>query len=501
MQVLGERYRLVELIGTGGMSVVWRAFDDLLGRSVALKVLTADLASDPSSRRIILQEARAAARLAHPHVSVVHDFGEWLDANDAVMAYVVMELIDGPSLSDILNDGPLPWPVAAAIAAQVGSGLSAAHARGLVHRDVKPSNVVLAASGAKLVDFGIATIAGDGADDGHGGGELLGTPAYIAPERLTGGPTLPAADVYALGLLLYRSITGRMPWLTDGQTGVLRAHLGAEPMPLSTPDLEPVPDELAELCLRCLAKDPVERPSAAEVVRVLRALPGVAEAVLPNATERRDGDEPADTAFLSPLTFVPAPTAPAAGLRQRWLRRPAIVAAAVIGLVLLAGLGAAAATRDQPTTPVLPMQVGAPPARGACQATYHMSTDDGTRFAGDLTVVNTGQQTLRDWTLSFRYAGGQQTSGPGWSQTGDTVSVGPVPQELLPGKQVRLAFEGRYDGVNTMPTGFAVGDVACDAVLVGPVGTPRVEQAALPKPPAPKDEHPHKGKGKGKDKD
>src|SRR6516162_9737995 len=129
MQVLEGRYRLVELLGQGGMAVVWRGFDEVLHRPVAVKVITPECAADPGLRERVRAEARAAARLSHPHIGVVHDFGEYPDGEDGLIPYVVMELIDGPSLRDVLADGPLPWPRAATVAAQVASALAAAHAR------------------------------------------------------------------------------------------------------------------------------------------------------------------------------------------------------------------------------------------------------------------------------------------------------------------------------------------------------------------------------------
>jgi serine/threonine protein kinase len=174
---------------------------------------------------------------------------------------VVMELVDGQSLDDLVESGPLAWPTAVAICADVASALAAVHARGLVHRDIKPANVLLTERGAKVVDFGISAIAGDQAD--HAGEDLLGTPAYLAPERLDGAPTAPATDVYALGLLLYKTLTGRLPWDADTPAKMLSAHRYRKPAPL--PPIEGLPPGIADLCLRCLAKPPADRPSAEEV--------------------------------------------------------------------------------------------------------------------------------------------------------------------------------------------------------------------------------------------
>src|SRR4051794_35204832 len=178
---IGGRYRLVEKLGAGGMSVVWRGYDETLGRSVAVKVLSPQLADDQSFRDRLRQEALAAARLCHPHITGIFDFGEAPHDERVTVPYVVMELNDGESVSArIARQGPLPWREAVTIAAEVASALATAHARGVVHRDVTPANVMLTGSGAKVVDFGISAIVGqrDAAPDGS----LLGTPAYLAPE-------------------------------------------------------------------------------------------------------------------------------------------------------------------------------------------------------------------------------------------------------------------------------------------------------------------------------
>ena len=263
MRVLGGRYRLIEPVGEGGMSVVWRAHDEVLDRQVAVKVLAAS-AVDSAARARILTEAQAAARLAHPHITSVHDYGETRDDGDLV-PYVVMELVSGPTLAERLKADRLPVRTAVLIAAQVASALAAAHARGLVHRDVKPSNVILSPAGAKVVDFGLAAVAGDTTESEEQ--VIWGTPAYLAPERLTTGEVVPASDVYALGLLLYRMLTGGPPWKADTITQMLRAHEYAEPAPL--PALEGIPESVADICQRCLAKQPQDRPSAGEVATVL----------------------------------------------------------------------------------------------------------------------------------------------------------------------------------------------------------------------------------------
>ncbi|BCB81265.1 hypothetical protein Pflav_076750 [Phytohabitans flavus] len=261
MTVLGGRYRLTTRLGAGGMAVVWRAYDEVLDRPVAVKVLAPRVAADPSFRWRLRAEAQAAGKLCHPHITGVYDYGEQDGA-----PYVVMELIDGQSMAASLDlDGPLPWPEAVKACAEVASALAVAHAHGVVHRDVKPSNVMLTAGGAKVVDFGISALIG--ASDVTPEGGLLGTPAYLAPERMEGGQVSPATDVYALGLLLYRALTGHLPWEATTTTQMLRAHRYTDPGPL--PPVEGLPEAVALLCRRCLAKRPETRPSSAEAAGVL----------------------------------------------------------------------------------------------------------------------------------------------------------------------------------------------------------------------------------------
>ncbi|MEU4551518.1 serine/threonine-protein kinase [Micromonospora violae] len=291
-QLLAGRYRLLERLGSGGMSAVHRAYDEVLERDVAVKVL---VASDANARQRIRGEAKAAARLSHPHVTSVYDYGESV-LNGAQVPFVVMELLGGHTLEDRLVAGPLPPRAGLRVCAEVASALAAAHDQGLVHRDIKPGNVMLTPTGAKVLDFGIAAAAGAPEIDFEG--RLLGTPAYLAPERLLAGEVLPASDVYALGLLLHRVLTGRLPWPTEAQTGMVRAHPHVEPDPL--PPSGGVPPEVHRLYRWCLADDPADRPSAADAARILLA---AASATAPEAA----------AVAADPAATTAAPTSTATG--------------------------------------------------------------------------------------------------------------------------------------------------------------------------------------------
>ena len=176
-----------------------------------------------------------------------------------------MELLHGRSLHERLQRGDLSVEVSLRICAEVASALATAHAHGLVHRDVKPGNVMLTPGGAKVVDFGLAAVAGE--RDREEDANVLGTPAYLAPERLNGHPVVAATDVYALGLLLYRLLAGRLPWTAETSTQMLEAHVYLEPAPL--PKLPGVPPVVRKLVHRCLAKEPAERPNSSEVTVTL----------------------------------------------------------------------------------------------------------------------------------------------------------------------------------------------------------------------------------------
>jgi hypothetical protein len=266
--VLARRYRLVDRIGVGGMSVIWRAQDELLKRGVAVKVLASDLAVDSRHRELVRAEARAAAALMHPNVTATYDYGETFNADGELTAYVVMELLEGEPLAARVEQGPLPWPEAMRICAEVAEGLAAAHRHGIVHRDITADNVMLTPSGAKLLDFGIAAVV----DDDEAEGFDFGTPAYMAPERLQGRKAKPANDTYALGVLLYETLTGQPPY--PAETWEELATVRRE-QPPPRPEVSGLPEPVVRLVEQCLALEPKQRPSASQVAWTLRKhLPG-----------------------------------------------------------------------------------------------------------------------------------------------------------------------------------------------------------------------------------
>jgi eukaryotic-like serine/threonine-protein kinase len=257
MRTLGGRYQLVQRIGVGGMSEVWRGHDKVLDRPVAVKIMTPSLQGTADDVDLVRTEARSAARLAHPNVAGVHDFGTSSAAGRQV-PYIVMELVEGQTLSDHIAAGPIDWRIGVRICAEVAAALAAAHAEQVVHRDIKPANIMLTPAGAKVLDFGIATPVGS--PDPDPDGPVMGTPAYVAPERFEGLPATAASDMFALGTLLYHCLSRRLPWQADSPTTLVHAQRYRDPDPL--PEIEGLAPEVIDLCSRCLHKDPAERPTA-----------------------------------------------------------------------------------------------------------------------------------------------------------------------------------------------------------------------------------------------
>ncbi|MFF8380954.1 protein kinase [Streptomyces sp. NPDC015661] len=255
--LVADRYRLHVCIGRGGMGEVWQATDEVLGRAVAVKLMLAQ-ATDPSAGDRFRLEAQTAARLSHPHVVGVFDFGTW----DGKL-FLVMELVEGDSLQGSPSDPMiLPAERVAVVAAHAAAGLAAAHRQGVVHRDIKPGNLLVDAEGTvKLADFGIARFVDDPSAALTTTGQIVGTGLYLAPERALGQPASPASDVYSLGCVLYQLLTGRPPFRADTATALLYQHIDTAPMPPSRLGAALPPDFEAYL-LSLLAKQPEQRPTA-----------------------------------------------------------------------------------------------------------------------------------------------------------------------------------------------------------------------------------------------
>ena len=254
---LAGRYRLESQIAAGGVGEVWRAEDTVLTRPVAVKLLRAEFAGHAEMQERFRAEARHAGALSHPAIARVYDYCGPAPGHPA---FLVMELVDGPSLAAILAAGPLGAAHTMEVVAQVASGLQTAHAAALVHRDIKPANLLLAADGqVKITDFGIAHVAGSVPVTRTG--TVMGTPAYLAPERVSGASATPASDLYSLGVVAYECLTGAQPF-TGKPLQVAAAHRDL-PLP---PVPHAVPAEVAQLVAELTAKNPAARPASAQQV-------------------------------------------------------------------------------------------------------------------------------------------------------------------------------------------------------------------------------------------
>ena len=303
--VLGGRYTLLAVLGTGGMATVWRARDEMLGREVAVKVLGAQHAADREFLARFEREARHAAAVSHPRLVTVFDCG----VEDGT-PFIVMELAAGRTLRQVLDEaGVLPPEQAVTVAAAVCDGLEAAHAAGLVHRDITPANIVLNGGEVKILDFGIARA--DGTRAATATGTVLGTAAYLSPEQASGHSAGPQSDLYSLGCVLFEMLTGRPPFTADSAVGLAYRQVHDDPGPPSAwrPGL---PARLDQITALLLAKDPAARPPSAAAARagllaVLSPAGTGGTAVLdvtPDVPRRRRRPSPLETVLAVALAAV-----------------------------------------------------------------------------------------------------------------------------------------------------------------------------------------------------
>ncbi len=471
MRTIDGRYRLDELVGSGGMAEVWRGYDRVLHRVVAVKVLAAKLASDRHARQRARREASAVAQLSHPNIAAIYDVGTYRQGVRPRMPYIVMEFVNGPTLHSTLHRGePSGWRAAAEICAQVAAALAAAHAHGVVHRDVKPANVMLTARPSpgtvKVVDFGLAAPTGQAQHEPSG--LLVGTPAYMAPEQLRSEVVTPASDVYALGLLLHRMLIGALPWPITGD--VLKIRYSEPLVTVPTPD--DVPDELAALCRACLQSDPAERPNAGEAAAVLRRF-CPEPPVSPAPSIQPESPDPDGTApFALPTVRCAAPrsTVPIGAVQTvahgrqslSWnevpRRRRTLAVGGAFAVATAAIVPLALNTRGH--------EVGtasaAPAPSSDCAVEYVATRGDG-RFEAVLTV--TANTAVRPgWSLRFTLAHGQRltTAAPyDWSQNGSSVTFfDDAPLDAS--APTRITVAGRIaDDAAEPPGAFTLNDMDC----------------------------------------
>jgi serine/threonine-protein kinase len=384
------------------------------------------------------------------------------------------------------------WRTAVGIAAEVAAALAAAHACGVVHRDIKPGNIMLARTGVKVVDFGIAAAVGELEEHGD---ELLGTPAYVAPERFAGRPAAPATDVYALGILLYQCLTGTLPWQESTVAGLVAAHREQPPRPL--PPIPGLPDDVRELCEQCLSKDPDERPSSlyaavvlAEAAGLAVTLPAFDGFLAPPVSPAGPAERPDPAASAGPTVAVTQPVRP---VRPRLPRpgpvrgylsqripvgrfsvRRVVAAAGLAAAVALAGVGLGALVA--PDRAERPSGAAATPS-GGCAARYVAGPASGEAFTAEVAVTNTGRVRLDSWSLEFALPAGQRitgASGVRFDQSGEAVTLH-VDQPLEAGGTKRLPLTGTSPTPPAAPTRFTLDGAACTPTTGG--------TAVVPAPP------------------
>jgi serine/threonine-protein kinase len=346
------KYNIIGLLGKGGMGEVYEAYDTDKKRSVALKILADGLADDDTFRTRFQRESQAAATLQEPHVIPIHDWGE-IDGR----LYIDMRLVQGQTLDELIAAGPLTPARAVAIVGQIGAALDAAHAAGLLHRDIKPHNIVVtSADFAYLVDFGIAETRGDARLTATG--VPIGTVNYMAPERFTGQPVTHAVDVYALTCVLYESLTGDSPFSRDSLENMVAAHL-ASPPPRPSLTNPRVPAGFDAVIARGMAKDPDDRyGTAGALVRAAQRAAGGGDST-PAPPPMRPG---ASTEGITDR--------PANGRWRAW-RLPAMVAVATASILAVTGVVLGLLTtsdRDVPNSAV-PVQTGPPQSPAAAAVT------------------------------------------------------------------------------------------------------------------------------------
>jgi serine/threonine protein kinase len=368
--VIADRYRLLRLIATGGMGQVWEATDNRLGRRVAVKVLKTEFSSDPTFRERFRTEARTTAQLNHPGIAGVYDYGETRDAAGAETAYLVMELVRGEPLNAVLGRiGRLSIPHALDMLEQTGRALAVAHTANVVHRDVKPGNILITPTGqVKITDFGIAKAVDSSPVTQTG--MVMGTAQYIAPEQAMGQEASSASDIYSLGVVGYEALAGQRPFVGDGPVTVAMKHVREAPAPMPAD----IPANIRQLIDITLAKDPATRyadgTEFADAVAAVAAghnppLPGgTSSRVLPpvaagstallTSQTGQYGPDPADYAADDDRGFTPTQKLLA------WTAGGLLLAALLLGTFLLLDNGGSDPVAPT-TTVVAPPPVAPPP--------------------------------------------------------------------------------------------------------------------------------------------
>jgi len=445
--LLGGRYRLEEPVGSGGAGQVWRATDSVLQRMVAVKLLRTEVARDPLTNAMFLAEARSASRLSHPGIAQVHDYGY---DRRAEVPFLVMEFVDGASLAALVAAGPLAADRVIDVIAQVAAGLHAAHSAGVVHRDIKPANLLVSRKGQiKITDFGIASVISSVPVTSTG--LVIGTPAYLAPERATGAPATPSSDLYSLGVVGYECLTGSQPF-SGPASEVIAAHL-SRPFPLLPAT---VPADIGLLVATLTAREPARRPHSAREVaeRAAALLPSpVGQTALPEGIWRdlfEAGSVASGPATLTDIRHLAPPASGSAHLRKSarvrarriWQAAGAVLAitAALVTVGVAAWRAGLNAASGSPTT-VAPSPASSQPVSGV---QVDSASFDGLPVSQVLTALRRlGLRPVLKWAATSA------------QPPGTVLSVRPT-GFLLPGSVVTVTaatepppVDGNHDGGGT----------------------------------------------------
>jgi serine/threonine protein kinase len=445
---VGGRYRLTSPLGEGGMATLWRAVDEQLGREVAVKLLRPQYSADPGFAARFKQEARAAASLSHPNIVSVHDYGT---DPDGETQFIVMQLVEGQNLADILHHrGHLSIDDSVRVAVGVAAALEAAHRRGIVHRDVKPGNILITDDGdVKVTDFGIARAVSEASMTVTG--TTLGSVHYFSPEQARGDEVTGRSDVYSLGIVLYEMLTGRRPFEGDSAAGVALKRL-TEPPPRPMVDGQPLPPGLEAILRRALEREPERRfPDAGSFAEALRAWhrdrdarpPAQAPAAAAAAAAAAPPPPAATPPAGEPTVYVPPPVArpsdrvpysvnrppprsqarPQSGGNPWWIWLLALLAVILLGTIgflgiqIFGSLAPGGSPTPTPAVATVPGWVNQPIAAVRTQAAQEGITLVEQRANSDTVPVDqvistdpaTGQPLPADKTVTVVISSGQET--------------------------------------------------------------------------------------------